>query len=292
MLQRVFERLAVVLNGHVVLAVCALGRFRAADDLRGDAEGFALGDDAGCGFGIAIDFHAVAHVVHAEHFFRAGVAGLLDRGEDRRDRQEVVLDVMHACAEADALGLTAAGAVHHAVNVVAVFGEELLDDRRVGAGRAHDRVADCHARVGERIGHFVRAAVKELLIRGGVHGLGIFLEIIRAEQVMARAGQAVAANARVFKVFVGGLAGRSETDDGQAWLDVGVVDHVRAVHHHHGAGIDGHGAGQVADVGGLAAAAVHADAVLTQRGEKVFGAGNKLAERFAGNGAGVAVDSA
>ena len=131
-----------------------------------------------------------------------------------------------------------------------------------------------------------------MLVGRGIDGLGIFLEIVRAEQVVACAGQAVAADARVFESFVGGLAGRGEADDGEAGLDVGIVDHVFAVHHHDGAGIDGDGAGEVADVGGFAAAAVHADAVVAHGGEEVFGAGNELAECFAGNGAGVAVDGA
>ena len=121
-LKTVCQRLAVVDDGDVVLAVGLLRGFGAADDLRRDAEGFALGDDAGCGFWLAEDFHAVPHVVNAEHLFGAGAAGLLDRFEDRRDWQEVVFDVVHPCAEANALGLTAAGAVHHAVDAFAVFG--------------------------------------------------------------------------------------------------------------------------------------------------------------------------
>ena len=122
MVQFVFKRLAVVHDGDVVLAVGFLGGFGAANDLRGDAKGFALGDDAGCGLRLAEDLHAVPHVIDAEHFFGAGTAGFLDRFENRRDRQEVVLDVVHASAETNALSLTAAGAVHHAVDAVAVFG--------------------------------------------------------------------------------------------------------------------------------------------------------------------------
>ncbi len=109
---------------------------------------------------------------------------------------------------------------------------------------------------------------------------------------MAGAGQAVAADAGVFESLVVGLAGRGEADDREAGLDLGVVDHIGTVHHHHGAGVDGHGAGEVAHVGGFAASTVHPDSVFAQSGEEVFGAGNELAQCFAGNGARVAVDGA
>ena len=200
--------------------------------------------------------------------------------------------MVDACAETDALGLTAAGAVHHAVNRIAVFGEELLDDRRVGAGRAHDRVAHGHVGVGQHVRHLVRAAVKVLLVRSWIDGLRIFIEVIRAEQIVTCAGETVAADAGIFKGFVGGLAGRGEADDGEAGLDVGIIDHVFAVHHNDCAGIHGDSAGEIADVGCFAAAAVHADAIVTHGGEEVFGAGNELAKGFAGDRAGVAVDCA
>ncbi len=96
--------------------------------------------------------------------------------------------------------------MHHAVNAVAVFAEELLDDRRVSARWAHDRIADSHVGVGQHVGHLVRATVKILLVGRGIDGLGIFLKIVRAEQVVACTGQAVAANTRVLESFVGRLA--------------------------------------------------------------------------------------
>ena len=168
----------------------------------------------------------------------------------------------------------------------------MLDDRCVGAGRAHDGVAHSHVGLGQHVRHLVRAAVKVLLVGRGIDGLGIFLEIIRAEQVVPCAGQAVAADAGIFKGFVGGLAGGCEADDCEAGLDVGIIDHVFAIHHHDCAGINGDGAGEIADVGCFAAAAMDADAVVAHGGEEIFGAGNELAECFAGNGAGVAVDGA
>ncbi|MFT5826341.1 MAG: hypothetical protein ACI8ZW_001852, partial [Yoonia sp.] len=291
-LKAVFQCLAGVDDGDVVLAVGLLRGFGAADDLRGNTEGFALGDDAGCGCWFAEDFHAVSHVVNAEHFFGAGAAGLLDRFENRWDRQEVVFDMVYACAEADALGLAAAGAVHHAVDACAVFSEELLDDRRIGASRAHDGVADSHVGLGQHVGHLVRAAVEILLVGGWIDGLGIFLEIVRAEQIVAGAGQAVAADAGIFESLVGGLASGGEADDGEAGLDVGIIDHVFAVHDDDCARIDGDGAGEVTDISCFAAAAMDADAVVAQGGEEVFGARNELAECFAGNGAGITVDGA
>ena len=54
------------------------------DDLGWDAKGFALGDNASGGFGFAVDIHAVAHIVDAEHFFVGSVAGFLDGFENWR----------------------------------------------------------------------------------------------------------------------------------------------------------------------------------------------------------------
>jgi len=281
-----------VLNGDVVCAVCALAGFGATYDLGGDAEGFALGDDVCCGGGLAVDLHAVPHVVDAEHFLVGGGAGFLDGFEDWGDWQEVVFDMMHSCAEADALGLAAAGAVHHAVDAVAVFGEELFDDGCVGAGGAEEGVAHGHVGLGERIGHPIRPAVEVLLVGGEIDSFGVFIEIVIAEQIVAGAGQAVAADAGVLEGLVVGLAGGGEADDGEAGLDVGIVDDCGAIHDDDCAGIDGDGAGEVADIGRLAAAAVDTDAVFAQGGEEVFGAGNELGEGLAGDRAGVTVDGA
>ena len=143
MLDGVFERFAFVLDGHVVVAIFALAGFGAADDLRRNSEGFALGDDALCSFWIAIDLHAVPHIVDAEHLLVGRAAGLLDRLEDWGNRQEVIFDNVDASAETEALRLAPTRAVHHAVDRFAVFFEQLLDDWRVGAGRAHQCITDC-----------------------------------------------------------------------------------------------------------------------------------------------------
>jgi len=291
-LQIVGQCLAFVLYGNVVRAVCALGGFGAADDLRGDTEGFALGDDDFGGFGIAIDIHAVPHVIDAEHLFVARAAGFLDGFEDRGDRQKVVFDMMYSCAEADALGLAATGAVYHAVDAVAVFGEELFDDWGVGAGRAEQRIAHRHVGLRERVGHFVGAAVEVLFIGREIDCLGIFFEIIGAEQIVASTGQAVTADAGVIKGLIVSLAGGGEADDGESGLDLGVVDYIGAIHDDNCTGIDRDGTGKVADVGCFAAATVDADSVVAEGAKEVFGARNELAECFGGDGAGVAVDGA
>lgn len=79
------ERLSGVSDGYVVLAVFAFGCFCSADDFCGYAKRFALGDDGIGRIGIAIDLHAVAHVVDAKHFFVAGAAGFLNGDEYRRN---------------------------------------------------------------------------------------------------------------------------------------------------------------------------------------------------------------
>ena len=174
----IFEGLAFVLDRDVVCAVFALGDFGAAYDLGGNAEAFAGGDYAFDYFRIAVDFHAVAHVVNAEHFLVAGATGFLDGFEDRRDGQEVVFDDVDSGAEAQAFGLAAAGAMHHTVNRAALFFEQLLDDGRIRAGWTEQGFADSLVGVGERVFHLVRTAVEELLVGGQIAGLRIFFEIV------------------------------------------------------------------------------------------------------------------
>ena len=84
--QCVFESLAIVENGHVVLTIILLRGFGASDYLRGNAKGFALSDDAGCCARLTVDFHAVPHVINAEHLFGASAAGCLNGFENRWDR--------------------------------------------------------------------------------------------------------------------------------------------------------------------------------------------------------------
>ena len=281
-----------MLNGYVVSAVGVFAGFGAPDDLCGNAEGFAVCDDApGC-IGIAVDLHAVPHVVDAEHLLVARAAGRLNGLEDRGDGEEVVLDVVHPSAEANALGLAATRAVDHAMDAFAGFGEKFLDNGRVGASRTQQGLAHRHVRVGEQVVHLVRAAIEVLLIGREVDGFRVFLQVVGAEQVMPGTGQAIAADAGVCKSLVIGLAGGGETDDGEAGLDVGVIDDIGAIHDDDGAGIDGDGACQVADIGRFAPAAVDADPVFTECSEEVFGARNQLAECFARDSAGVPINRA
>ena len=75
------------------------------------------------------------HIIDAEHFLVACITGFLDRFKDWRNRQEVVFNVMHTRAEADALRLTTARAVNHTVDAASIFSEQLLDDGSVGTSR-------------------------------------------------------------------------------------------------------------------------------------------------------------
>ena len=178
------------------------------------------------------------------------------------------------------------------MDALAVFGEEFFDNWRVGASRTQQGLAHRHVRVGEQVVHLIMAAVEILLVGREVDGFWVFLQIVGAEQVMPGTCQAIAADARVCKSLVLGLTGGGETDDGEAGLDVGVIDDIGAIHDDDGAGIDGNGACQVADIGRFAPAAVDADPVFTECGEEVFGARNQLAECLAWDSAGVPINRA
>ena len=75
------------------------------------------------------------HIVDTEHFLVARGTSFLNGFEDRRDRQKVVFDMMHASAKADTLCLAASRAVNHAADTVSIFSEQLFDDGSVGPGR-------------------------------------------------------------------------------------------------------------------------------------------------------------
>ncbi len=110
----------------------------AADHTGVDAERFRDLDHLLCLVGAEVDLHAVAHVEHLVHLGPVGARLLADELEQRRDGEHVVLDHMLVLHEVHHLGLGAAGAMHHAVDVGAHLFEYLLDYRGIGAcGREH-----------------------------------------------------------------------------------------------------------------------------------------------------------
>jgi len=70
---------------------------------------------------------------------------------------------------------------------------------------------------------------------------------------VAGSGQAIRADAAVFPGLVGGLAKRSQADNGQAGADLGGMDHLAAFQADDHRGITDHGPDQVPDIGSLAA---------------------------------------
>ena len=125
----------------MILLVFLLRSFRSANDLRGNVKGFAYGNDFGGSRGITENFHAMPHVVNAKHFLGAGATCFPDGFKNRRDRHQVVFDVMNPGTKAQALGLATAGAVNHPVDMRTMFVQKLFD-RGIVARKFSEEIND------------------------------------------------------------------------------------------------------------------------------------------------------
>ena len=83
-----------------------------------------------------IDLKTVTHVEHLVHLGPVGTALLVDCPEERRYREEIVLDDADVVAyEMQDLGLSTARAVYHSMNLRTQGVKQLLHHRSVCAGR-------------------------------------------------------------------------------------------------------------------------------------------------------------
>ena len=106
-----------------------------ADHLRVDIEALADGDDLPGILRADLDLKAVAAVEDLVHLAPVSAALLGDDAEEGRHGEHVVLDDAAVVAhEMQHLGLSAARAVHHAVDAWTHGVEETTDNGGVGAG--------------------------------------------------------------------------------------------------------------------------------------------------------------
>ena len=153
-----------------------------------------------------VDLHAVSHVEDLVHLCPVGAALLLDCLEQRRDGEQIVLDDTYSIDEVQHLGLCPARAMHHAVDVVAMLVEHPLDDRGVSAcGRQH-QTAGIDGTALDGIGQAQMPRVDQVLWDGMVIAFGVFVCQISGKDIMARAGQPVAAHATVVFFFISCLS--------------------------------------------------------------------------------------
>mmetsp|Transcript_6948 Transcript_6948/g.19752 ORF Transcript_6948/g.19752 Transcript_6948/m.19752 type:complete len:222 (-) Transcript_6948:603-1268(-) len=188
-----------------------LRRNDSADDLGVHIEGLRdLGDGLRRGL-VGVELHPVAHVEDLVHLLPGRLRLLLDDPEHRRRGQHVVLDDMQARAEeVEHLCLRAAGAVDHAVHLVAeAIRQDLLHDRRVGAGRGEDELAGRDPAAALDLPlllKFQATAVDEIAWHRGVEGLRELRREALDEGVVPRSREAVAADAAVVRRLVRRLA--------------------------------------------------------------------------------------
>ena len=167
------------------------------------------------------------------------------------------------------LRLRTARAVHHAVDLGAHGVEQGLDDRGVGARGREDEAAGIYVQAFDGVREAETTSVNEIVRNGGVKTLGVFLGQVVGEDIMARAGESVAAHAAVVGMLIGGLTERGQSDDDVAGADTRIVDHIGAAHAAGDGAIDNDRAHQIAHVGRLTARGVNADAHLTQLGQQL-----------------------
>lgn len=137
--------------------------FAVTDDLCVNVEGTADFDDAFSGLLVGVDFHAVSHVEDFVHFFPVGAALFVNHAEQWRNGEEVVLYYVEVIYKVQHLGLSAAAAMNHAVNLGTVFVEDATDDRRIGTGGGEHHLAGIYARNFGGVGETLAATIDHLL---------------------------------------------------------------------------------------------------------------------------------
>ena len=109
---------------------------------------------------------------------------------------------------------------------------------------------------------------------------------------MACTGETVAAHSAVVAILVGGLSERSQTHNYVARTDVGVVDHVAALHSACHGRIHDDGSYKVAHISSLSSCGVDAHSHLTHLGEQFVSAVDDGRNHFSGHQHLVAPDGA
>ena len=158
-------------------------------------------------FGREVHFQTVTHIEYLVHFAPIRVALLLDGLEQGRYGEEVVFDDAAVVAhEVQHLGLCAAGAVHHSMNLRTKGIEQLLHYRSVCAGGGENQLSGIQRTALYAICQFQSAAVDQLFGYGLVIAFGVFLGEVLGKYVVACRSQSVAAHAAVVLFLVSGLS--------------------------------------------------------------------------------------
>lgn len=268
------------------------GFLRVTDDVCGNPGFPRVGDERGRVGGFAVKLHAMAHVIDLVHLLPARATALLDSLEHRRDGQKVVFDEVHAAPETQALHLTATRAVDNTLELVALFLEQARDKRGVGARGTQECLPDRHTTFGQRIIELVGAAIKQFGIGFFRARFGIFFPVIRREQVVPRAGEAIAANTAVGSRLPNRLPIASEAHNGKTRLNLPCVNDFRAKHHHRRARIHRHRPGQVWHISRLPSPTMNINSKIPQLVQEVLRPSNERRKHFAWDVMGIAVDRA
>mmetsp|Transcript_107186 Transcript_107186/g.320562 ORF Transcript_107186/g.320562 Transcript_107186/m.320562 type:complete len:223 (-) Transcript_107186:201-869(-) len=155
---------------------------------------------------------------------------LLQKLEEGRHGQHVVLEHVQALEEVQHPRLPPARAVHHAVDAVPQAAlEDPAQHRRVGPRRGQEQLADREllALDLDELLQAQVAAVDSLVGPPGVEGLREVCHEGLGEDVVPRARQACAADAAVVGGLVGGLPRGGKAHDDVAVADPRVVDDLR-----------------------------------------------------------------
>ena len=150
MSKSIFETAKLRLDDEFVL----LGRSNIPHNLRIDAKRTGNVDNRLGILGRDIHLHAMPHVEYLIHLLPIGARLFANDAEERRYREEVVLDHQHIFDKVHHLGLRTARTVYHAVHLGAQLIEHLLDDRRISACGRENQFAGIDAQFGNLVGQF------------------------------------------------------------------------------------------------------------------------------------------
>ena len=211
----------------------------------------------------------MSHVEYLVHFVPICSALFLDGAEEGRNGEEVVFDYQAIVAyEVEHFRLCASRAMHHAVDVRTECIEQLLDHRRIRAGRREHQLAGIDGRAFYQVGQLQVSAVYQVFGHGVVVAFRIFLRQVFGEHIVACRGQPVASHAAVVFFFIRGLSVGGKSYDDIARADIGIVYHVGTLHAAGHGRVYDDGAHQVAHIGGFASRGIYAYTHFAQFGKQ------------------------
>ena len=242
-------------------------------------------------FGRQIYFKTVSHIEYLVHLCPVRIALLFNRFEQRRNREQIILN--HAAIvtyKVQHFRLCTTRAVYHTVNFRAKCIQQLLHYRCIRAGRGEYQFACIQRAVFYGIRQFQTTGVNQFFGHCLVITFGIFLCQIFGEYIMTGAGQSVAAHTTVIFLFISSLSVRSQAYNYIARTDIGIINHIAALHAASYGAVHDDGTHQIAYIGSFTACSIYAYTHFAELGEQFVRSVDDGGDNFSRNEKFVASD--